>query len=50
MAKLQEGNGGYHLNLPIALVRLQKWEKGQEFAFVPLTNGDILITRVEAFV
>ena len=50
MAKLQESHGQYHLNLPTAVVELQKWKKGEEFGFVPFKNGDILITKIGTYV
>jgi len=50
MAKLQESHGQYHLNLPPAVVKLQKWKKGEEFGFVPFKNGDILITKIGTYV
>jgi len=50
MAKLQEAHGQYHINLPIALVRSQKWKRGEEFSFTPLENGNVVIAQVKAYV
>ena len=50
MTKLQKAGGQYHISLPIALVRSQKWKKGQEFSFTPLKNGEIIMARVKAYV
>ena len=50
MVKLQEMNGQYHINLPKALVKAQKWKKGDEFSFVPSENGEVVMARVKAYV
>jgi len=50
MTSLQEAHGQYHISLPIALVRSQKWKKGDEFSFVPLEDGRIAMAQVKAYV
>ena len=50
MAKLQERRGQYHLNLPIALVKSQNWNKGEVFSFTPLEDGRIAMAQVKAYV
>jgi len=50
MAKLQERGGQYSINLPIALVKSQNWNKGEVFSFTPLEDGKVVMALVEAYV
>jgi len=47
MPKLQKTKHGYLLSIPPTLVKLAKWQGGDELAIVPAGRDELLIKRLE---
>jgi hypothetical protein len=46
MPKLQEAKGRYNITIPLELIKLKKWRKGQDLVLGFNQDGDILIRSI----
>lgn len=46
MPKLQEAKGRYYITIPLEIIKLKKWHKGQDLALGFNQDGDILIRPI----